>query len=804
MVEDAGLEVQAMNKRIEQLRNHVNNLNDEGVRKTLFYSLAYESLKTTRAESVQVRRAKAQAHILQHMPLAVHPYELIAGSLTEYFPIEENIPDEQQQIEQASLLLDTYLQNRNTKTEKALDRKKIKTFESDFTTKKSRWALMSRVFYDASISYEQLQKLIGVMAKKYEGILEKYEIGRELERSFKIDYGKEVTGEIDSLPWFAANHLSLNYASIMQTGLLQLQKDLDKKHLHASDEQKEYYAAAITVANAATDFIVRYAQTLEDKALSTNGQRKEELLEMSKICKKLSCEKAETFREGVQMVWLLHIMMSALWGSALSFGRFDQYMSPLYEQDIKEKRISELEAKELLCCMWMKINEPRMRTVQSLTVGGITPQGENAANSLTKLCIDVVKEMKLPYPNVGVRIHPKNPDWLLDAVVDSVCMGCGQPMIMTDEVWISNLKKLGYSEEYANDYYNMGCVEIMIPGKQPNWGVTDPIAFPMMFGRIFKKYKKGEVLLNNFEEFEAAYLAELDDAIQKDKDEAFGKILDMQGKCYDPFASLMIDDCTSVGKDMFQGGSKFGTHWSFYAYGLGTAADTMMAIKKFVYDKKVFGINQMAELLEQNFDGSEEWRKMLDTQTPHYGNDIKEVDDLANNIVSHFNNRVLSFNSPKDINKYVSTLFGYFFHVYHGEITGATANGRKNGEAFSDSMGPSQGKDTEGPSSMLNSILQLDNSEVTGGYALNLKISPSLVKDKAGVNAIKALFKTYIQKHGPQVQVNFVDVKTLKDAKSNPEKHRNLIVRIGGYCEYFVNLDKALQDEIIARTIHEL
>ena len=409
--------------------------------------------------------------------------------------------------------------------------------------------------------------------------------------------------------------------------------------------------------------------------------------------------------------------------------------------------------------------------------------------------------MRLPYPNIGLRIHRKNPDWLYDMAIESIKAGSGQPMLLNDAVWITNLKKLGYSDRYANDYYNMGCVEIMIPGKQPNWGVTDPIAFPMLFEDVFSKYRDGKAL-NSYDSFFHEYCSVLKKAVLADKAEADSKIAQMPGRCFDPLASLMIDGCLEKGCDMFQGGSELGTHWSFYAYGLGTAADAMYSIKKHVYEDGRFSIGQMAEILQNNFAGHEEIRLFLENRTPHYGNDQEAADVVACSILSEMCDAAMQLNTPHARDKYVSTLFGYFFHIYHGEITGATANGRRKGEPLSDSMGPSQGKDINGPTSLLNSVLNLDHGNVTGGYALNLKISPEIIKNETGTCALKALLQAYIMAGGPQLQAYLVDAQALRQAKLEPEKYQNLIVRVGGYCEYFVNLDASLQDEIITRTAY--
>ncbi len=796
-----------MNARIRNMRKSVEKLNDAGVRRTCFYSLAYESLKHTRTEPVQLRRAKAQAYLLEHAPLAVLPYELLAGSMTAYCPVEKAVPSCEEQRGKAVQVIEAYLGKKHAEqTAPSQDRNKIKTFEDEFTKKKSRWALMSRVHHDANISYMDLQKLIAEMQARYadEPSLEQYEIARELERGFKLDYGAEVKRGIDSLPWFAANHLSFNYARIMNTGFDALIEDIAERLGRAAGERREYYLAAKIVAQAAANFFLRYEEALKHAAKDEAPGRKAELLEMADICHTLSYRPAQTFREGLQFVWMLHIMASVTWGSALSFGRFDQYMVELYDRDINSGRLTRDEAKELLCCLWLKINEPKLRTVQSMTIGGVTPSGEDGANELTALLLEVIKEMKLPYPNVGVRLNKKNAAWLMDAVVDSIKAGAGQPMIMSDTVWIENLKKLGYKDKYANDYYNMGCVEIMIPHKQPNWGVTDPIAFPMLFEGVFEKYKRGVSRLETFEEFQTAYHSELRAAVQADKDEADEKMRDIPGKCFDPLASLLIDGCMESGRDLFQGGSELGTHWSFYAYGLGTAADSMAAVKKAVYEEKILTIGQLAQLLERNFAGADSMRAMLERSMPHYGNDEDEVDALAKDILTQFDDLVLAYNEKERRDKYVSTLFGYFFHIYHGEITGATPNGRRKGETFSDSMGPSQGKDVNGPTRMLNSVLKLNHGGVTGGYALNLKINPDLIRNQRGTNVLKGLIAAYLEDGGPQLQVNFVDAEALKKAKLEPDKYRDLIVRIGGYCEFFVNLDSALQDEIITRTVHGL
>mgnify|MGYP005842614571 CR=1 FL=1 len=799
-----------MNERIKNMAQNIQALNDEGIRRNKYYGLIAHSLRSTVDQPVQIRRAKAFEYLLDNAEQVVLPYELLAGSILGVFPVEKQQAGYEELYSKAVKLLESYLAEKNSPVKKEDGhRPAIKTFEAEFGTKKSRWALMSRVHHDASITYQQLQSLIDDMQQHFSGIkeLEKYEIGRELERHFKLDYDKDEKRLFDELPWYPANHLALDYPKVIANGLESIRKYINEKLAGARTcEQEEFYISVQITINAVTRFISRYAGKLleESGRTDTPPERSLELKEMGAICKKVSEHKPDTFREGLQLLWMLHVIASIAGGSALSFAGFDRYMSELYQRDLANGTMTREEAKELLCCMWLKVNEPKMRTVQSLTLGGITPDGRDGTNDLTRLCLEVVREVRKPYPNIGVRINDISPDWLYDEVVQTIRAGIGHPMILNDRVWIPNLEKLGYPDSAANDYYNMGCVEIMIPGKQPNWGVTEPIAFPMLLEDVFTKWKRGEVTRDTFDDFMDAYLTVLKNAVHKDRDEALAKKKSMLGCCYDPYASILTGDCLERGKDLFQGGSLYPTHWSVYAYGLGTTADSLSAVKKLVYDEKRFTIEELSAALDADFDGYAAIHSILDRLTPAFGNDNDFVDELAARVFQAFTDEVFLMNEGLKDDRFVSTLFSYFFHVYHGEITGATPNGRRRGETFSDGMGPSQGKDVEGPTKMINSVLKLDHSNVTGGYALNLKINPDFVKDARSRKALAALIKSYLLSGGPQLQINLVDVEALKDAQLHPEKHLDLIVRIGGYCECFVNLDRSLQNEIIGRTTHGL
>lgn len=799
-----------MNQRIRNLKENIQKLNDEGVRKTYLYQYVAESLKMTEGEPVQIRRAKAFANVLDRVKQVVLPYETITGTMLGMCPVYEEVMTKEEQEIYADQIIRNYLekkkQNQDFDGSIQFGEGHAKSFEDEFTSKKSRWSLMSRVHHDASVEFKDLQDLISAMQKKYKDQdIEPYETGRELERAFKIPYSSEMKKAYNDLPWFLGNHLNLNYGKMIGKGFEKLIEEIQKyKKETDHPEKEEYYESALIAAEASSRFIRRYAETLRDypNQCGLSIERRAEIEEMADICEKISCKPAESFREAVQFTWMLHIIANIQGGSALSFARIDQYLYPYYQRDLEAKRVDAQEAKELLSCLWLKVNEPKMRTVQSVTLGGITPDGENAANELTKICLETAGDVKMPYPNVGLRVNPVNPSWIFEEAVKTAKAGCGQPQLLNDEVWIFNMKKLGYSEADANDYYNMGCVEIMVPGKQPNWGVTEAIAFPVLIERIMEKWNNDHRKVETFDDFMKLYFEEMDLAIEGDYREAIEKKKTMKGQCYDPYSSMLIDGCLENGRDMLQGGSECPMHWSVYAYGIGTAADSLCAVKKFIFEEKRVTMEEMYDALKNNFEGYEELQGMLQNKTPAYGNGIAEVDTIADKILGYFTKSVMDLNKKSDGDKFVSTLFGYFFHIYHGEIAGATPDGRRKGEPFSDSMGPNQGRDVKGPTRLMNSVLYLNDDLVTGGYALNFKINPSFLNEEKGRQSVVHLLKAYIENGGPQVQIYTTNMDDLKDAQIHPEKHRDLIVRVGGYCEFFVNLDKVLQTEIIQRTLY--
>ncbi len=783
-----------MNDRIAKLKAHIEALEDEGVRRTTFFDLTAESLRANADAPHPIRRARAIAHLFDNAAILIHPHELVAGSILSTWPILETPTYDERQRE-AVRVLEDYLAG---KAELPSSR-----------TKPAHYTLISRDHGDGNIAYTDLQRLIADMSTHFaEATIEEHEIARELLDHFEHDYG-EAGQLVNSLPWTTANHLDLNYRDLVQKGLGAIREEIRSK-----PETEFYRTAAITI-DAVIRHFERYAQlALEESRKHLDDEaRMNELLDMAAILKKVSTQKPGTFREALQLVWLVHVMGNMQRAGALSFARFDQYMRPFYEADLAAGRMTRDEIKELLSCMWLKVNEPHMLTVESLCLAGTTPDGKDAASDLTRLCLETCRDLRQPYPNVSVRLSKRSPDWLYHEIAQTVKAGIGQPMVLNDERWIPNLERLDYPTEAARDYYNMGCVEIMIQGGGAPWaGGCGPTDFPAAIELVFTNGAETRGGLTGIATGALGDYADFDAF----KNAVFTQIKHILRASYeglkrppppthiDPFGSLFIESCVEKGVDALQGGGRHGPIRASGGFGLGTAADALTAVKKFVYDEKRLSLRELADALADDFAGHEALQSLLSAETPCYGNDDDEADAIAKELFETWAREVHSFNGGEVEGRFVTSLFSYTRHVRTGETIAALPNGRHAGEPISDTISPSQGKDRYGPTAMLNSVLKLDHEQVTGGYALNVKLTPSCVHGEAGEQAIIALIRTCFSRGGSQLQINFVDSSTLRAAQVEPQKHRNLVVRVAGFSEYFNCLDRNLQDEIISRTEHEL
>jgi formate C-acetyltransferase len=346
----------------------------------------------------------------------------------------------------------------------------------------------------------------------------------------------------------------------------------------------------------------------------------------------------------------------------------------------------------------------------------------------------------------------------------------------------------------------------MIQGKDSNWAGCGLVLFPKYIIELLREAHDDGRTFADMQEFVDAVAAKIEEDISKMGKVGNDTIRRIRETCEDPFASALVEGCVERGLDYFQGGTITGTPVSISGQGLGTAADSLSMIRKFVFEDGKLTLSELYEILQSNFGGNELLRKQIDSVIEKFGNDIDEVDLMAKRMYDTYCASVRKLNDQREYpnSRFVMNVFSYNGHISIGEGLGATPNGRLNGEPISDCIGPSQGADCNGPTAMINSVLKMEHADVTGCYALNLKLSPSIVKDRNGTKAFTQLLRTYVRHFGPELQVNYISPDQLKAAQLEPEKHRDLVVRIAGYCEYFVNLDHKLQNEIIRRTLHEV
>ena len=809
----SGIKAKGGDEKTLLFKKYVEGLMDAGVRKTTFYPIIAESLAKTVGQPQQIRRALAFEHLLDTVKLEVFPHEVLGGSIVGMWPVDPSTPSYEEQYAQGEAAIEAAVKETEIDpAEQAKEKTKSAIrFEAAVLRKSpARWAMMARDNYDTNIDYSRLQKITQEVQKKYEGSdkITSQRIAKILEFTFQYDYGDEIMAIIDELPWITVNHLHLNYGMIINTGYGKLLEKIEAKLAETTEpEKREFYTAAGISVRAAIRYIRRYAAAYREAVGNESyDERARELTVIAQTLEKVAVEKAGSFREAMQLMWITHIIANTALGSALSFGRFDQYIYPFYAADAAAGgtgAISDQEVRDLLCCMMLKVNEPKMRTVQSLTLAGTTPDGKDGANELTRAFLQAARVVRLPYPNISVRVSEGlSPEWLYDEAMETISKGFGMPMLVNDDVWIKNFTALGHSPERARDFYNMGCVEMLIMNKHAGWmgGPKTFVSYPIMLGELYQSYKEGKLKFNNFDDLMNAFVDRIRERIQECRLPADFKFINRRG-C-DPFGSLFVDGCLEKGLDVYRGGPEIPAHIAVAGTGLATVVDSLMAIKTVVFDQKKLTLDEFFAVAERNFEGQEALRQYILNHTDHYGNDVEAVDQIGARLFETFTREVFLLNDGSIPQKYVSSYFSYTGSVSSGEITPATPDGRLAGMPLSDGLGPSQGRDISGPTKLLNTLLKLNYTYLNGALATNMKVNPSLFTTNGGRKALQNLLRTYLRSGGPQVQLNFVTQEDLLDAQINPQKHRDLVVRIAGFCEYFINLDVKQQNEVIMRSLH--
>lgn len=570
----------------------------------------------------------------------------------------------------------------------------------------------------------------------------------------------------------------------------------------------------------------RYAAKARALAAAENDpQWKKELLELAEVCDVVPKHAPQTFRQAVQMYWFTHIGVTVEMNNwdAYSPGKLDQHLEPFYEKDIEEGRLTREGAREILENLWIQFNNQPAPPKVGITLkesatytdfcnintGALRPDGTTGVNEVSYLILEVMDEMKLLQPSSNVQISRKTPEKFLRDALKISRKGWGQPAFYNSEAIIQELLFLGKSIDDARESgIASGCVETGTAGKEAyvlTGYLNIPKIFELVLNRGFDSYTQKQVGLDlgdprDFKSYEEVY-----DAFYKQLEYVVNvKIAgnNLIERMYMehmpvPLLSVITDDCIESGVDYNAGGARYNTSY-IQCVGIATITDSLVAIKKNIFEDEKFSMNELLKACKADFKGYDEIFETVYNHTPKYGNDDDYADDILKDVSQSLQDAIAGRTTPKGSRTVVEFL-PTTCHVYFGQVMEASPNGRHAGISLPDGISPEKGADRNGPTAVVKSASKIDQLK-TGGALLNQKFTPAVVQGEEGISNLAALIRSYFAIDGHHIQFNVIDRKTLLDAQKHPEEYENLIVRVAGYSDYFNNLDRALQDEIINRT----
>ena len=784
-----------LSERVKKLREQsLNAVERITAERALLVTRFYKS-DDAREISAPVKRAKAFEYILKNKKICINDGELIVG---ERGPAPKVVPT----YPEISLhsLKDLEILNSREKVFFKVDDEVMSIYEKEiipyWTGKSNRDRIMSRMTPEWQNSYNA-------------GIFTEFQEQR------------------------APGHTVLGY-KMFKTGFLQL-----KEEIKGSISGLDYFndpdafekAEELKAMDISCDAIIMYAGRHADElgklaADEKDEGRKEELLKMAAVCRKVPANAPETVHEMLQHYWFIHLGVITELNPWDSFnpGRLDQHLYPLYKKEKEAGSLPDEELFDLLGCFWIKFNNhpspPKMGVTASesntytdfclINLGGVKPDGTDAVNEMSYILLDVIKDMRILQPSSMVQISRKNPDRFIHKALDIIRTGFGQPSCFNTEAIIQELLRQGKNIVDARNGGASGCVETGAFGTEAYWltGYFNLVKIlELSLNNGYDKrtgmqigpqtgfsadYKSFDDLIEAFR-VQVRYFADIKIRGNNVIEKIFSKFLPV------PFLSLLVEDCIINGKDYNSGGARYNTTY-IQGVGLGSITDILTSVRYNIYEEKKFTWPELNKAIDADFNGFEKLRYDLIYKTPKYGNDDDYADQQAVTVFEIYydavNGRPSSRGGVHRINMLPTTS-----HVYFGSVTGATADGRRAFTPLSEGISPSQGVDSQGPTSVIKSASKIDHLR-TGGTLLNQKFSPKFFEDEDSYNCLTALIRSYFSLDGHHIQFNVVNADTLRDAQKHPELYRDLIVRVAGYSDYFNDLGEDLQNEIILRTEH--
>ena len=630
----------------------------------------------------------------------------------------------------------------------------------------------------------------------------------------------------------APGHTTLD-GKIYRKGMLDLKKEitanlqsLDYLNDPEATDKAEEWKAMLISCDAVIVFAERHADLAEKLAVNEKDPiRIPELKKIAETCRWVPAHAPRNLCEAIQMYWFVHLgTITELNGwDAMNPGHFDQHLAPFYYKEIEESTLTREQAKELISCFWIKVNNhpapPKVgitaresgtyNDFTNINIGGVKGDGTDGTSEVSYIMLEVIEELHILQPGNSVHISAKTPDRFLHAAANVIRQGHGYPSVFNPDIYILQMLRQGKSLQDAREGGCSGCIEVGAFGKEA-YLLTGYLNVPKIF----------EVTLNNginpvtgkmvgietgdprnfssYEELYTAFLKQLHYVV--DQKMRVSNYIDRMFAKYAPapFLSVVIEDCITKGRDYYDGGPRYNTSY-IQCCGLGTVTDSLSALKKHVFEEKNFSMDRVLNAVVKNFEGEELLRQTIINRTPFFGNDDDYADTIALKVYNDLVETIDGKPNIKPGGKYHLNMLSTTCHVYFGKVMGATPNGRLAGKSISDGTSPSHGADTHGPSAVVKSLTKLDHVK-SGGTLLNQRFLPSMMRKEEDIKKLGQLIRSYFTLGGHHIQFNIVDTATLYAAQACPEDYKDLLVRMAGYSDYFNDMNADLQQEVIERT----
>jgi formate C-acetyltransferase len=598
---------------------------------------------------------------------------------------------------------------------------------------------------------------------------------------------------------FGCHHL-INYRKLLRLGVPGLREHVET-HAHENGDQ-DFYDAMLAVCDALAVVASRYGQEAAKLAQACpDGDRRAELEQISQVCAHVSQSPPETFWQAAQLMHFAHML-----DTYEGFGRLDQYLYPFYRADLDSGQIDDTAAAEIIGCMMLRTRYHG----SDIYLSGVTPEGHDATNDLSWIILELAGRYSLSSPEITVRYHSRIPESFFRRVCRLVAERSLNPAVYNDDVVIPSLVEGGFAVEDARDYAGVGCNHVLVPGISNNMPQQSIILIKCLLLALNDgiSTKTGRQLgartgkpehLTSFEDLWRAYDAQIDyfTARMQTQNQWYDRVR-MEQDAYS-VRTLLTDDCVERGLSLTRGGARYNNSEVFID-AVSTTADSLTAIKKVVFEEKRVALPELVEALRTDFQDREDLRLYLLNRIPKYGNDDDSADEMAAKVFSHISEKLARIPTVRG-GRWVATPNVGMGTLTNAESVGsASPDGRHATDPLGDSLGPAQGRDRNGPTAMINSVTKLDTHRAIIGGIVNMKFHPTMVAGEGGPDVMSNLLSTYFAKGGLYAQLNVVDDETLLEAQHNPERHRDLVVRVAGYSANFVDLPRSVQDDIIHRT----